>query len=144
MLAHRGFELLDEGECRRLLGLNEIGRVSLSIGALPAIFPVNYMIDRDSSVFRTATGTQLAEATGRGVVAFESGYIHPSGESGWSVMVVGVPIEVTDAATRSRLSLGQPTHWTFSEEDRLFRLATDLVSGTRIYRDHGGSRRHAA
>ena len=143
MLAHRGFELLQGDECRQLLDLNEVGRISLSIGALPAIFPVNYMVDGDSIVFRTATGTQLAESTGKGVLAFESGYIHPSGEGGWSVMAVGVPVEITDAAARHRLAMEHPTRWTFTEEDRLFRLPIDMISGTRIFRDHG-SHRHAA
>lgn len=144
MLAHRGYELLDELECRELLGYNELGRIGLSIGALPAIFPVNYLIDEDSIVFRTATDTQLAEATGRGVLAFETGYIDPSGRSGWSVLAIGMPIEITDPATRTRLAVDHQTRWTFSERDRLFRLPIDVISGTRIHGGHDGGHRNAA
>ena len=41
MMVDEGLELLTDDECRRLLGMGEVGRVGIPIGALPAIFPVN-------------------------------------------------------------------------------------------------------
>ena len=131
MLAHRGFELMGETECRDLLGFRSIGHIALSIGALPAIFPVNYVVDGDSIVFRTANGTQLADSTIRAVLAFETGYIDPGGPGGWSVLVVGMASEIEDPAVRMRLLADHPTDWD-PGADRLFRLPIDMISGTRI------------
>jgi len=36
-----GFEALDEEECFGLIHEGSIGRVAVSIGALPVVFPVN-------------------------------------------------------------------------------------------------------
>ncbi len=144
MLAHRGYELLDELECRELLAFNNVGRIGVSIGALPAIFPVNYLLDGDAIVFRTATGTQLAEATGKGVVAFETGYIDPTGRGGWSVLAVGIPVEITDPGTRRRLGADHPGSWRFADTDRLFRLPIEVISGTRLYSGNDDGHRHAA
>ena len=132
MLAHRGFELMAETECRDLLGFRSIGHIALSIGALPAIFPVNYVLDGDSIVFRTANGTQSADSTIRAVLAFETGYTDPSGRGGWSVLVVGMASEIVDRAVRMRLAADHPSGWSPAEADRLFRLPIDMISGTRI------------
>ena len=67
LLDHREFdawlELLDEDEALELLRHGEVGRVGVTIGALPAIFPVNYRLLDGAIVFRTAPGTKLAAAT---------------------------------------------------------------------------------
>lgn len=144
MLAHHGYELLDEAECRQLLDHNHVGRVGLSIGALPAIFPVNYLVDDDSIVFSTATGTQLAESSAKGVLAFETGYIDPTGRTGWSVLAIGEAVEITDSPTRVRLAVEHAAGWRITDRDRLFRLPIDFISGTRIRGDHDDGHRHAA
>src|SRR5579875_3968976 len=127
MLAHRGYELLDERECRELLALNRVGRIGLSVGALPAIFPVTYVLADDSIIFGTAAGTQMADSTGRGVLAFETGHIDPDGRHGWSVLAVGMASEVDD-----------PGPWGPPDGHRLFRLPIDLISGTRFMNGGGG------
>ena len=55
----------------------------------PEIFPVNYVVDGRTVVFRTAEGTKLFGLTVSPRVAFESdGYRPESGEA-WSVVVKG-------------------------------------------------------
>ena len=49
-------------ECWRLLASTELGRIATSAGASIDIFPVNYAVDGESIVFRTAPGTKLLEA----------------------------------------------------------------------------------
>ena len=63
MLIDEGLELLDEAECRRLLASSRLGRVAVNMAALPAIFPVNFVVEDDHIVFRTGTGTKLEAAT---------------------------------------------------------------------------------
>ena len=57
-----GAEILETNTCWELLRANEVGRLAVSITDHPDIFPVNYVVDRGSVVFRTAEGTKLAAA----------------------------------------------------------------------------------
>ena len=55
-------ELLSPEECEQLLAQQSIGRVGISMGALPVVLPVNYaMLDGDV-VIRTGAGTKLDAA----------------------------------------------------------------------------------
>ena len=93
MLIDEGLELLDEPEVMRLLANCEVGRVGVTIGALPAIFPVNYRLIDGCVVFRSSPGSKLSAAANRAVVAFEVDDYNVADRSGWSVLAVG-PSEV--------------------------------------------------
>lgn len=84
-----GLELLTEQQCYALLATGEVGRVGISMGALPAIFPVNYRIIDGAIVFRTAPGSKLAAATDGAIVAFEVDDYQLGDRTGWSVLAVG-------------------------------------------------------
>ena len=57
-----GMTILEENTCWELLRDAEVGRLAVSIGERPDIFPVNFVVDHGSIVFRTAEGTKLAAA----------------------------------------------------------------------------------
>lgn len=64
-----------------------VGRLAVSVGTQPDIFPVNYVGHDGKVYFRTAEGTKLLELTINTHVAFESdGYDETSA---WSVVVIG-------------------------------------------------------
>ena len=64
-----------------------VGRLAVSVGAQPDIFPLNYIGHEGSVYFRTAEGTKLLELTVNTNVAFEAdGY---DDTSAWSVVVIG-------------------------------------------------------
>lgn len=66
-----------------------VGRVAFGGGDRVELFPVNYLVDRGTVLFRTAPGTKLAASMGRLAVAFEvDGYEADSNEA-WSVVVHG-------------------------------------------------------
>lgn len=132
MLVQHEYELLDEAECTKLLGFSHVGRVALSIGALPAIYPVNYIVDGQTIVFCTCTGADLSGAAHNAVLAFEAGHIDPTGHGGWSVMAVGLATEIVDPETRLKLAFAEHAPWLPSDSARLFRLPLELVSGTRF------------
>jgi nitroimidazol reductase NimA-like FMN-containing flavoprotein (pyridoxamine 5'-phosphate oxidase superfamily) len=82
--------MLAEDECWRLLVDAEVGRLALAIGDAPEIFPVNFVVDNRTVVFRTAEGTKLASLAISRRVAFEiDGFDAATGEA-WSVVVHGV------------------------------------------------------
>src|SRR5690606_35479657 len=60
----------------------------------PEIFPVNYLVDRGTVVFRTAEGTKLAAVAFGSNVAIEAdGYDAAKGEA-WSVVMKGRASEI--------------------------------------------------
>ncbi|SRR6266498_3053458 len=84
-----GVSVLDEDECWRLLKTAEVGRLAVVAAGEPEIFPITYVIDDATVVFRTAEGMKLAALTVFSRVAFEvDGYDDASGEA-WSVVVKG-------------------------------------------------------
>jgi nitroimidazol reductase NimA-like FMN-containing flavoprotein (pyridoxamine 5'-phosphate oxidase superfamily) len=105
-LDRNGLEVLDEAACLALLRTTTIGRVAITVGALPTILPVNYRFVDGAILFRTGVGTKLAAATAGDVVAFEVDHIEPMSHAGWSVVVLGIARRITDPA---RLELVDPT-----------------------------------
>ncbi len=63
--------VLSEEECWNLLSRHELGRLAVTAGGKPDIFPVNYVIDGPRVMFRTAPGSKLAELSANPDVAFE-------------------------------------------------------------------------
>ena len=70
-LTDNGLELLTPDQCQDLLARSGVGRVGVTVAALPAIFPVNYALLGDDIVFLTGEGTKLRAAADRAVVAFQ-------------------------------------------------------------------------
>lgn len=79
---------LDAEACRALLSTHHFGRLGVTIGHQPMVFPVNYALDGDTIVFRADEGSKLRGAIGRRV-AFEIDGVDQFSHTGWSVIVVG-------------------------------------------------------
>ena len=127
-----GLEILSPEQCHELLRGAKVGRVAVTVAALPAIFPVNYaMLDGDI-VFLTGAGTKLRAAVDRAVVAFQIDDVDSLAAAGWSVMAVGLAEEITERDQLARAeALGlQP----FAGGDRthFVRVRPEFVSGRRV------------
>ena len=128
-----GLEVLDRAECVRLLGTRSLGRIALSVDALPTVLPVNYvLVDDDMVVIRTRRGTRLSRATRNTVVAFEVDDFDEEWGEGWSVMVRGIAREVRPEAAPPPRTTVWP--WQDVAETRLVGISLDLVSGRRLSR----------
>lgn len=127
-----GLQVLDRDECLQLLGRATLGRVGVSAGALPNILPVNFRLVGHEVVFRTNVGTKLDAAACNAVVAFEVDDLDPIYHTGWSVVVLGVAREVTDAAERQRFDAARIPRWAPVDAQRIVAISTDMVSGRRI------------
>ena len=132
MLISEGLEILTEEECMALLGSTTIGRVGITIGALPAIFVVNYVLVDGEIVFRTNEGTKLKAALRHAVVAFEADLTDPIHHQGWSVQAVGVAEELDPAD----VTFPGPTPWALGEREHFVRIHPQVLSGRRIIREH--------
>ena len=110
-MATSGLLALSTDECRRLLTTEQIGRVVLSINAMPSALPVSYRLVGDDIVFRTSEGSKLSAALRRTVVAFEVDQIDLDSGSGWSVLVVGESRVISDSAEVAQLELAGIGSW---------------------------------
>lgn len=125
-------EDLTEDECWSLLTRHQVGRLAVSIQGSPDIFPVNYRVDGETIVVKTAAGLKLAAAAlGKGV-AFEVDALDEVRQSGWSVVLRGQATEIEeieDLLEADRL-LVEP--WAGGEKNRYLRIAPTVVSGRRV------------
>jgi nitroimidazol reductase NimA-like FMN-containing flavoprotein (pyridoxamine 5'-phosphate oxidase superfamily) len=87
-------EVLDEQQCQELLGSRNVGRVAFSVDAAPEIFPVNYVANGSTVVFRTAGDTRLHRSV-KQRVAFEVDDWDESAGLAWSVVIKGIAEEIT-------------------------------------------------
>jgi nitroimidazol reductase NimA-like FMN-containing flavoprotein (pyridoxamine 5'-phosphate oxidase superfamily) len=126
-------EILSDGECIDLVRQVPVGRIAVTVGALPVIFPVNFAVVDSAVVFRTPEGTKLAAATNGVVVAFEVDSYAVDGRSGWSVMVQGVASEVTDPASLRAVNSALLDAWALDgAADHVVRIELHRVSGRRF------------
>ena len=78
---------LSDEECWERLRGQELGRLVTRVGDVLDIFPVNYVVDAGSVLFRTAQGSKLFELTVNDEVLFEVDD-HTETDA-WSVIVRG-------------------------------------------------------
>ncbi len=126
---------LDRDQCLRLLAEANLGRLAVNApGWPPVIRPVNYVFDESSQsvVFRSAQGSKFSALVQSGEAAFEIDGIEPVGHTGWSVIVVGVAEEITNAAEVQRLEHLGLRPWAPGDKPHWLRIRTTVVSGRRI------------
>jgi hypothetical protein len=122
---------LTEQECWSLLEGHVVARLAVDIGGQPDIFPINYVVDGTSLVFRTGAGTKLAGAVLSRHVAFEIDGLDTDG-SVWSVVVKGVAREVTDMEERFAMDDLPLYPWIASEKPNFVRIEPELTTGRRF------------
>lgn len=123
---------LDPDECWDLLPASEIGRLAVSVDDVPDLFPVNYVVDGRSLVFRSAEGTKLLELTINSKVAFEAdGW---DDLTAWSVVVRGTARQIERQEEILRAD-GLPLRpWTATLKYVYVRITPQTVTGRRIVR----------
>jgi uncharacterized protein len=128
-----GLESISRDECLQLLAGDEIGRLAVIDGRTPVILPVNYAMDGDAIVFRTAAGTKL-EAGPRSPASFQIDSIDREHHTGWSVVVTGRLEEVTeyDSETLDRLRRLDVAPWAGGDKPHWMRLEPARITGRRI------------
>jgi nitroimidazol reductase NimA-like FMN-containing flavoprotein (pyridoxamine 5'-phosphate oxidase superfamily) len=89
-----GMTILEPDQCLALLRSTTVGRLAVAIDGAPDIFPINFIVDHGSVVFRTAEGTKLAAAVLGRAVAFEADGYDPLAGEAWSVVVKGRAVEI--------------------------------------------------
>jgi uncharacterized protein len=123
---------LTRSECFELLARERLGRVAVIDDLGPVVFPVNFALDRHMLVLRTDEGTKLDAACRGSRVAFEIDGTDTAAHTGWSVLVRGEAVEVTDPAELARLRK-LPLHpWAPGAKAHYVRILPAALTGRRI------------
>jgi hypothetical protein len=116
--------LIPEQECWELLASASVGRVALSIRALPAIVPVQYYLDRRTLAVCLGH-RELPDRALNAVVAFAADAIDPQTRSGWSVQVLG------RAAIPRQLRVDAGCGWPAAGQ--VVQIEPEIISGYRMH-----------
>lgn len=125
-----GVTILPERECWDLLAGVALGRIVTSVDGQPEIFPVNYVVQRRTVLFRTAEGTKLVSAAINNRVLFEVDD-HNVAE-GWSVIVKGRARSLRTHEEIDEAERAQLLSWTASEKTHYVRVVPEMVTGRRF------------
>jgi pyridoxamine 5'-phosphate oxidase-like protein len=136
MTEGRLLQSMTRGESLRLIGEVPMGRVVFTSRALPAIRPVNHLVEDEQIIIRTKHDTALARAVapGAAVVAYQADAIDPGEKLGWSVIVVGRASRLPDgeAAARYRKLLDA---WVPGPFDEIIVIQAEMIDGFRLVSD---------
>lgn len=128
----RSFEVLSDDECLRLLGLEPVGRMGLTSGALPVVLPVNFVLEGRRIVFVTDPGLKLDAARARDVACMEIDGYERWTHTGWSVLATGRLRELTDPDEVEAAQLLPVRAWADLHARHWVELGIELLSGRRI------------
>jgi len=129
-------KVLSDEVCRFLLSTEEVGRIAfLDTDGYPVVLPVNYYLEDDFVVFRTAPGAKLREIPLHRV-AFQVDHLSPMSRSGWSVLVQGHGEEVTNAIDplHAVLREAKVDPWVPGDKPDWVAIQIHRISGRRIVR----------
>ncbi len=123
---------LTRAECFELLADEHLGRLAVVDDRGPVVFPVNYVLDRHTLVFRTEEGTKLHAASRGSPACFEVDRTDAAAHTGWSVVVRGEVTEVTDQAELARLRELPLQAWAAGARNHYVRMLPTALTGRLI------------
>jgi nitroimidazol reductase NimA-like FMN-containing flavoprotein (pyridoxamine 5'-phosphate oxidase superfamily) len=131
-------EVLDEAECLRLVGSQEVGRLGYSGRYGPTVLPVNYRLAEGSVVFRTGQGGPVEEDLRTGIedadyhIAFEVDQLDTGLREGWSVLIRGSAHHVTDEQELATVTQAGVRPWAGGPKEAFFRVRPERITGRRL------------
>lgn len=124
-------ERLAPDECWTLLEQTNVGRLAVLVDGHPDIFPVNYVLDGDSIVFRTGVGTKFWSTMTTPCAMEIDGY-RASSVKAWSVVVRGRTNLILDQQERASVDALGLDPWQPGNKDFYLRLSLEAVTGRRF------------
>lgn len=119
--------ILSEDESWRRLGGVALGRLVTSFAGEPEIFPVNFVVQDRTVLFRSSEGTKLFSAVANSIVLFEADD-HNVAE-GWSVIVRGRAKLLRTDAEIEEADKAQLMPWTAIPKVHYVRVTPSEITG---------------
>lgn len=122
--------ILSESECWDLMKSGSLGRLVTSVDGRPDIFPINYVVQNRTILFRTAEGTKLVSTAINHDVLFEVDD-HTVAE-GWSVIVKGMARSLRTDEDIAEAEQAQLLPWIATVKPHYVRIRPMGVTGRRF------------
>lgn len=122
--------ILSESESWNLLASVALGRLVTSVDGQPEIFPVNFVVQRRTVLFRTAEGTKLVSAAINNRVLFEAD--DHNVVEGWSVIVKGTARTLRTDEEIEDAERAQLLPWTATAKQHYVRVLPSAITGRRF------------
>ncbi len=133
----RQMKELTRQEAMRRLGSVQLGRIVFTHHAMPAIRPVNHLVDDGQVIIRSHEGSAIVTVASAGpgtVVAYEADEIDSATRTGWSVVVTGLARLVDDAQQAARYR-ETPRPWVAGQMSYVIRIDPQVVTGFELIPD---------
>lgn len=127
-------EHLSIDECWQFLAATPVGRIGVLNDSAPEIYPVNHIVDRGTIVFRTDPGAKLRGLVRSPAVCYQADGIDARAATGWSVLVKGHAVELSDEDELERVASLPLRYWTLGDKAHWIRIVPEEVTGRRIGR----------
>lgn len=125
---------LTQAESWQLLESVSLGRIVFTRHAMPAIRPVNHLVDDQTIIIRSHLGSAITARTAAEdgtVVCYEADELDPARHTGWSVIATGMARLVRDPATVTRYQqLLEP--WAAGQMDYVIAVKPQIITGIRL------------
>ncbi len=131
--SEKGLQQLTRGEAMALLASVPVGRVVFTSQALPAIRPVNHLIEDERIVIGLTAGSAIVESARAGgtVVAYEADCLDQTDHSGWTVIVIGIARLEGDVEAIPRC-LARISPWLSGANAEILTISAEMVTGYRL------------
>jgi hypothetical protein len=118
-------------DCWELLRSVTLGRLAIVVDGRPEIFPVNFVVDHATIVFRSSAGTKTAGLRGDTSAAFEADGHGPDDATAWSVVIHGQlePLVSFDPVSTDVLPLFPQQA---GPKPQFIRVVPDAISGRQF------------
>ena len=126
----RPVTILPESECWQLLSSAPLGRLVTAPDGIPEIFPVNFVVQDRTVLFRTAEGAKLISSAMNKQVLFEADDYDAA--EGWSVIVNGVTRSLHTDEEIEEAERAQLLPWTATIKEHYVRVLPRRVTGRRF------------
>jgi nitroimidazol reductase NimA-like FMN-containing flavoprotein (pyridoxamine 5'-phosphate oxidase superfamily) len=117
---------LTRSECWQLLSGPAVGRLGVVVDGAPEVYPVNYVVDGETVVYRADGASRLDVVDGEPAVCFQIDAFDTDRHHGWSVLVKGTAQRLPGPGAHLPPGPGPDTHWV--------RITPSEVSGRKIWR----------
>ena len=119
-------DALSERECWELLATASVGRLALSVRALPVILPVQYCLNGRRLAVCLGHHGLPERALDETIIAFAADSIDPVTRSGWSVQVLGRSV------VPRRLRIDTDCGWSATAA-QVVEIESGKISGHRMH-----------
>jgi nitroimidazol reductase NimA-like FMN-containing flavoprotein (pyridoxamine 5'-phosphate oxidase superfamily) len=125
---------LTRAESWQLLRSVSLGRIVFTWHAMPAIRPVNHLVEDEAIIVRSHLGSAIVARAGAddgAVVCYEADELDPVRHTGWSVIATGMARLIRDPAAITRYQqLLEP--WMAGQMDYVIAVKPQSITGIRL------------